>query len=121
MAEASRVRPASASVLHVLRGHVKARPKPVFEAIAARLDPGPEAQSYFTADSAAGLVISQGGWWYRGEYRIIPDGNGSHVEHTLLNVAERAHRLGKLAGRKVISGAPAAFERLLAELRADLE
>lgn len=93
----------------------------MFEAIAARLDPGPDAESYFTADSAAWLVISQGGWWYRAEYRVVPDGNGSHVEHTLLNVAERAHRLGRFTGRKVIAGAPAAFTRLISELRAELE
>ncbi|HEY9498677.1 MAG TPA: hypothetical protein VIQ78_06615 [Terrimesophilobacter sp.] len=121
MAEAPRIRPESATVLHVLRGYVRARPKAVFEAIAARLDPGPDAESYFTADSAAWLVISQGGWWYRAEYRVVPDGNGSHVEHTLLNVAERAHRLGRFTGRKVIAGAPAAFTRLISELRAELE
>lgn len=121
MAEAPRTRPEHSTVLHILRGHVKARPRAVFEAIAGKLDPGPEAGSFFTADSSAWLVIAQGGWWYRAEYRIVPDENGSHVEHTLLNVAERARRLGRFTGRKEIDAAPAAFERLLAELRAELE
>ena len=121
MAEAPRARPESATVLLEFRGHLTARPKAVFEAIAARMDPGPDAESYFTADPSAWLVISQGGWWYRAEYRVVPDESGSHLEHTLLNVAENGHRLGRFTGRKVIEAAPAAFERLLAELRAELE
>ena len=75
----------------------------------------------FTADPSAWLVISQGGWWYRGEYRVVPDATGSNLEHTLLNVAETAHRLGRLTGRKVIKAAPADFDRLVTELRAELE
>lgn len=121
MPEATRNRPDHAEVLHVLRGHLRARPKNVFDAIVARFDPGPVAASHFLADSAAYLVVSEGGWWYRAEYRVIPDEGGSHLEHTLLNVAEHGARLGRFTGRKVINGAPAAFERLLAELRAELE
>ncbi|MEO7147555.1 MAG: hypothetical protein ABIW81_04275 [Terrimesophilobacter sp.] len=121
MPEASRTRPAYAEVLHVLRGQVSARPRSVFEAIAARVDPGPGAESHFLADSAAFLVVTQGGWWYRAEYRVIPGEHGSHVEHTLLNVAQHGARLGRFTGRKVINGTPAAFERLLSELRAELQ
>jgi hypothetical protein len=108
-------------VLHAFHAHLRARPKAVFEAIVAREDPGPDAQSMFTADPGAWLVISQGGWWYRSEYRVIPDETGSNLEHTLLNVAETAHRLGRFTARKVIQAAPAAFDRLVRELRAELE
>lgn len=108
-------------MLHELRGHLRVRPRPVFDAIAARFDPGEEAQSLFSADPAAWLVIVQGGWWYRAEYRVVPDDTGSHLEHTLLNVAETGRRLGRFAGRKVIEAAPAEFERLLSSLRAELE
>lgn len=121
MPDASRDRPEHAEVLHVLRGHVRARPRAVFDAIASRLDPGPEAHSHFVADSAAFLVVSEGGWWYRAEYRVIPDGSGSHVEHTLLNIAAHGAKLGRFTGRKVINSAPARFERLMAELRAELQ
>ena len=121
MPEASRTRPEHAEVLHVLRGHVLARPRKVFDALAARFDPGPNAESHFLADSSAFLVVTQGGSWYRAEYRVIPGEHGSHVEHTLLNVAQHGAKLGGFTGRKVINGTPAAFERLLTELRAELQ
>lgn len=121
MPEAPRARPEHAEVLHEFRAHVRARPRAVFDALAARMDPGPDAESLFTADPSAWLVISQGGWWYRAEYRVVPDETGSNLEHALLNVAETAHRLGRFTGRKVIEAAPAAFQRLVRELRAELE
>ncbi len=121
MPEAPRTRPEHAEVLHEFRAHLRARPRAVFDAIAARMDPGPDAESLFTADPSAWLVISQGGWWYRAEYRVVPDETGSNLEHALLNVAETAHRLGRFTGRKVIEAAPAAFQRLVRELRAELE
>ncbi|MCC6270561.1 MAG: hypothetical protein IT190_04740 [Microbacteriaceae bacterium] len=92
----------------------------MFDAIAEKFDPGEGAQSYFTADSAAGLVIVQGGW-YRAEYRVIPDDNGSRVEHVLLNVAKTERRLGQGSKRRVIDSAPADFDRLIRSLRAELE
>lgn len=110
-----------ATVLHDLHSHVRARPVAVFEALSERFDPGEHAQSLFTADSAAWLVIVQGGWWYRAEYRVIPDDAGSRVEHVLLNIAETGRRLGRFAGRRVIESAPADFDRLITSLRAELE
>lgn len=53
-------------------GHVKARPKAVFEALDARLRPGDSAFELYTADAAAFFIIAQGGWWYRGEYGWRP-------------------------------------------------
>ena len=85
------------------------------------MDPGPGSGSYFTADARAYLVIAQGGWWYRGEYRVVPDDHGSHVEHAIVNVAQRAHRFGAFTGRKVIAQAPVEFEKLLRQLRIELE
>lgn len=104
-----------------LSGHLRARPRAVFEALAARFDPGSEATSLFTADPAAWLVISQGGWWYRAEYRVVPGEGGSHLEHTLLNVSERGRSPGRFSGGRIVQEAPAEFERLLAALRAELE
>src|SRR5690606_34024482 len=121
MPEAPRERPQNHTLLRSLSGHVKARPQDVYEAIAKRMDPGPGAGSHFTADARAYFVIVQGGWWYRGEYRVVPDDHGSYVEHSIVNVAQRAHRLGRWTGRKVIAEAPAEFERLLRELRLELE
>ncbi len=108
-------------MLHTFSGHVKARPLDVFDAIARRLEPAPGSGGSFLADARSYLVISQGGWWYRGEYRVVPDDHGSHVDHVMLNVSQRAHRLGALTGRKAIARAPAEFAKLLRHLRIELE
>jgi hypothetical protein len=121
MPEAPRERPDNYTLLHSFSGHVKARPRDVFDAIARRVDPGPNSGSYFTADARAYLVIAQGSWWYRGEYRVVPDDHGSHVEHVILNVAQKGHRLGAWTGRRAIADAPVAFARLLKQLRLELE
>ncbi|TXN31367.1 hypothetical protein [Lacisediminihabitans profunda] len=121
MREAPRQRPANAELLVTLAGHVKARPRAVFEAIDARLRPAETSGTLYTADPFAFLIIAQGGWWYRGEYRVVPDQYGSHVEHYILNVAQRAPLLGRLTGRSVLRNAPAEFEKLLRRLRAELE
>jgi hypothetical protein len=121
MPEAPRERPENYTRLHSFSGHVKARPSDVFAAIAGRLDPGPSSGSYFTADARAYLVVAQGGWWYRGEYRVVPDDHGSNVEHVILNVARKGHKLGAWTGRRVIANAPMEFARLLKQLRLELE
>lgn len=108
-------------VLHDLHSHIRARPRAVFDAIASRFDPGDDAQSYFTADAAAWLVIVQGGWWYRAEYRVVPDHTGSRLEHVLLNIGKPGKRLSRAAVRGVIEPAPAEFDRLVTSLRAELE
>jgi hypothetical protein len=106
-------------VLLSLFGHVRARPRTIFDALDARFDPGEASTSLYTADPSAFLVIAQGGWWYRGEYRVVPDADGSNVEHTVLNIGHR--RTSGLSARRVMRSAPADFERLLKELRLDLE
>jgi hypothetical protein len=121
MPEAPRSRPASFVVLHTLRGHVRARPAAVFAALDARFRPSGASDSLYLADSSAFLIVAQGGWWYRGEYRVVPDEHGSHVEHVMLNVAQTARSLGRFTGRKVVTGAPAAFDTLLRQLRLELE
>ncbi len=120
MPEAPRARPAGSVVLLSFAGHVKARPKAVFEALDKRFRPSGRSESLYLADAAAFLIVAQGGWWYRGEYRVIPDALGSNVEHHLLNIAH-ARRLGRLTGGRVIRAAPMQFERLVKELRLELE
>jgi hypothetical protein len=120
MPEAPRARPADSVIVRSFAGHVKARPKAVFDALDARFRPAGRSDSLYTADPAAFLIIAQGGWWYRGEYRVVPDALGSNVEHHLLNIAH-ARRLGSVTGRNVIRHAPAQFDRLIRELRLELE
>ena len=121
MSEALRKRPAGSAVLHSLHGHVRARPKAVFEALDARFRPGVGSRSEYLADSAAFFIVAQGGWWYRGEYRVVPDAEGSNVEHSMLNVAARSRVPGRFTGRRVIDDAPAHFDDLLRQLRLELE
>lgn len=121
MAGALWERPEGSTELIRLHAHISARPKPVFEAIARILDPGPDAHSDFLADHRRSLVVAQGGWWYRAEYRVVPDDRGSHVEHVLVNTSGRETRFGKPVGRREVAAAPAEFERLIARLRDELE
>jgi hypothetical protein len=121
MPEAPRTRPEHHTVLSTFRGHIRARPKAVFDAVDDRMRPSDGADSLYLADTAAFLIIVQGAWWYRGEYRIVPDATGSHLEHTIVNVAQRAHRLGAITGRGVLVAAPANFERLVRQLARELE
>jgi hypothetical protein len=118
MPEAPRQRPQQHTVLRTLQGHVRARPAAVFDALVERLR---SVDGYFTADPVASLIIVQGGWWYRAELRVVPDDTGSQVEETIVNVAQRAHWAGPIAGRRVLSDAAATFEQLMVGLRQQLE
>lgn len=121
MPEAPRKRPEIHTVLRSFRGHLRARPAAVFAALVRRLHPEGDASICYTADPAAFLVIVQGGWWYRGEYRVVPDDAGSNLEHVIVNVAQRARPLSRIIARRVPVEAPAEFEALLTGLRRELE
>jgi len=114
--------PAKHTVLRSFAGHLEAEPDAVFELLLEKLAAGDENGGHFLADPAERFIVVQGDWWYRGEYRVLPeeDGNGTRVEHEILNVAQIAHWAGALTGRSVVAGAPAAFGRLLTEIDAEL-
>lgn len=114
--------PAKHTVLRSFAGHLDADPDAVFPVLASLLVPGDEAGGHFLADPGRRLVVVQGDWWYRGEYRVLPDdadaadlgaAAGSRIEYEIINVAQRAHWAGALTGRGVVDAAPAAFRRLL--------
>lgn len=121
MPEAPRDRPAKNTPLLALAGIVRAAPDVVFESVSRRLEPSEGVDVLFLADPVERLVVLQGHWWYRGEYRVLADGQGARVEHEIINVAPTAHRLGAVTGRDVVKGAPAAFQALLTDLAAGLE
>jgi hypothetical protein len=114
-------RPAKSTVLRSYAGEIHANPADVYAAIKRRLTPPAPDVTGFTADDAHHLLIVQGGWWYRGEYRVLPSPGGSRIEHELVNVAQVAHWAGPIAGRKSIVQSAHVFGRLLTELAADLE
>lgn len=121
MPVAPRDRPPNYTLMCSLQAHIRARPSAVFTAIADRFRPDPASDIRFLEEPRSFFVVVQGSWWYRAEYRVVPDDHGSHIEHSILNVAQRAHRLGAVTGRRVIAEAPAQFERLVRELRLELE
>jgi len=121
MPEDPRKRPARHEVLRSFRGHLRARPAAVFGALDRRLNPGAGASGHYVADSAAFLVVVQGDWWYRGEYRAVPDESGSNLEYAIVNVAQRARPLSRLTARRVLAAAPKEFQTLLKDLRIEVE
>jgi hypothetical protein len=121
--------PAKHTVLRSFAGHLDADPGAVFTVLSRLLRPGDEAGGHFLADPGWRLIVVQGDWWYRGEYRVLAeDGSsdgggaagGSRIEYEIINVAQRMHWAGAITGRGVVSAAPAAFRRLLDNIADDL-
>lgn len=121
MPEAPRKRPVKHTVVSSSRAHLRARPSAVFTALDGHMRPREGAASFYTADPAAFFIIVQGGWWYRGEYRVVPDETGSNLEYVIVNVAQHARALSRLTSRRVRTSAPAEFELLVGRLRREVE
>ena len=100
METAPRDRPAKHTVLREFTRDVDAPPEAVLAAL-----PGTRYDS---------LVVEQGEWWYRAEYRVEPIPGGSRVGLTVVNVAQRLHWSAPLAGRRELADAERAFDALLA-------
>jgi hypothetical protein len=109
-------RPAQHTPLRSFAGTVPAAADRVFAELERRVRPGRPEGGSFSVDPVRRLVVVQGGWWYRGEWRVLAEGAGSRVEYEIVNVAPTAHWAGPVAGRAVLRGAPAAFDALMAEL-----
>ncbi|SEG77494.1 hypothetical protein SAMN05444920_104498 [Nonomuraea solani] len=45
------------------------------------------------------VLAYQGGWWYRGEWSVLPDPDGTRVVHRVYNVAEWLRWMVPLANR----------------------
>ncbi len=121
MQEASLERPAKNTPLLALAGILHADADITFATLADLVTPAEGQVTLFLRDDETRTLILQGGWWYRGEYRVLPDEQGSRVEHELINVAQTAHWAGPITGRSVIADAPAAFQQLLTDLAARVE
>jgi hypothetical protein len=68
-------------------GVVARPPAEVFERLRGWLTGGGHPMRV-DVDADRGFVAVQGGWWYRGEYRVTADPAGSRVEHRVVNAAE---------------------------------
>lgn len=110
------LRPVPGSVLREHQAVVSADPAAVFGAVVEAVRPG--SDSGFATDEAAGLVVVQGGWWYRAEYRVAADAAGARIHLTLVNVASPAHWAGPLTGRAVIRSSARDFGDMVDRVRA---
>jgi hypothetical protein len=106
-------RPPKHTELRAYAGTVTGAPDETFARLRVRLEGG---QGQFAADPATRRIVQQGDWWYRGEYRVLPEGTGSRVEYEIVNVAQTAHVLAPLTGREVLRASAATFAQLLGEL-----
>jgi hypothetical protein len=102
MSDAPQQRPPKHTVLREFSGTVAAAPEAVLAAI-----PGTRYDS---------LVVEQGQWWYRAEYRVTPEGTGSRVALTIVNVAQSAHWAAPFTGRNELRWAEREFTELLRSL-----
>lgn len=106
-------RPRKHTELRAYAGVVPGSPDAVFAALCARLE---GAEGHFAADPVTRRIVQQGDWWYRGEYRVVPEAAGSRVEFEIVNVAQGAHLLAPITGRDVLRASPGVFAQLLGEL-----
>lgn len=118
-------RPVRHTELRSFAGHLDAAPDAVFAALVRRM----HGVHGVAVDAAAQAIAHQGGWWYRGEYRVLAEpaepgaaaaASGTRLEHEIVNVAQRWHWAAPLAGRRVLAEAPYAFHALLSEIEREL-
>ena len=109
-------RPSRCTPLRAYAGEIHAAPSLVFAALERRIRTH-SGEAGVAVDSSARFLVVQGGWWYRGEYRVVPDEDGSHLEHVILNIAQRGEKAALVAGRKVIAAAPLEFHDLVKSSR----
>ncbi|WP_410627154.1 hypothetical protein [Amycolatopsis sp. cmx-8-4] len=97
---------------------VVARPAAeVFEEVRRRVTGGYPMRTEIDPDR--GFLAVQGGWWYRGEYRVTADPAGTRVDHRVVNVASWGRWGVPLANRFFLgfrARTAVAFARMLEEL-----
>lgn len=108
-------RPERNTLLRSYAARVEGHPDAVFADLVQKLiEYGDEVR--VAVDGEGRFAAVQGGWWYRAEYRVLDDEEGSRIEHELFNVAPSWHWAGALAGRAVIADSATAFRQLLESL-----
>lgn len=109
-------RPAHGTVLREFGDLVPGDPDTVFAAVLDRVRPASPEGGNLSTDPVQRLIVVQGGWWYRAEYRVTPDSVGSRLGMTIVNVAKPAHWAGPITGRSVLRASGEAFQQLVEEL-----
>ena len=99
-------------------GVVARPPAEVFERLRLKLGGGDHPMR-MEVDRERGCVAVQGGWWYRGEYRVTADPAGARVEHRVVNAASWGRWGVPLANRFFVGfrkEVATGFDRLLDDL-----
>lgn len=109
-------RPAHGTVLREFAGLVPGSPDSVFAEVLERVRPASPEGGNLSTDPVQRLIVVQGGWWYRAEYRVTADPVGSRLGLSLVNVARPVHWAGPITGRAVLRASGQAFEQLIEEL-----
>lgn len=109
--------PGRHTVLRSFAGHLDAEPDAVYARLESALAAGDEVASHVATDPALRLVVVEGDWWYRGEYRVLPEESGALVQYEIINAARFAHPVAGWAARSVLAAAPVAFGRLLTAIQ----
>jgi len=121
MAEATRDRPAVATVLRSFADFVSADEDVVFDALAKRLATDVSGAPQSLVDPRGRIIVVQGNWWYRGEWRVTRDPAGSDIEYNIVNAAQRVRWAGRLSGRRALKDAPRVFSELIESIRSEVE
>lgn len=105
------------SVLRSFAGHLEAGPDAVFNRLVAAMASGAADGGNTHTDRDRRLLVVRRGWWYRGEYQVLPeDEAGSLVQYEIINVAQVAPWAGSWAAASVLRASPRAFQALLTGL-----
>jgi hypothetical protein len=116
--EHARLGSAPVKTLAEASGVVARPPGEVFEALRRRVTGGGYPMRT-EIDRDRGFLAVQGGWWYRGEYRVTADPAGTRVEHRVVNAASWWRWGVPLANRFFVgfrARTAVAFARMLEEL-----
>jgi len=118
---APRERPPIATVLGEYSAFISDDADAVFAALARRVRELSEGASMVLVDASERLLVVQGEWWFRGEWRVSVEAAGSDLDYVIVNVAQRAHWAGRLTARSVLRRAPAEFLTVASAVRDELE
>lgn len=100
---------------------VAGSPDRVFALLVPEITPA-DGTTGFAAYPQARTAVLQGGWWYRGEYRVTAtDDGGSLITYTIVNVAQKRHRMSSMVARGTVEAAPKAFARHVQAVVAGLD
>lgn len=105
-------RPERHTVLLELEREVAADPARVFPVLVRQIAPT-AGYTKFSVYPDHFTAVMQGGWWYRGEYRVSCAPGGAKVSYAVVNVAQQLHRGGTLTSKRVVAKSADTFARHL--------